>query len=353
MLFTKKRTWSTQRERRSREKGRPPDQPKIFLLCGEQRNAIMSSSVRLSDKERKVWLEHPNIVPLVRLPSLEDDILVCCTVCRYSGLRGRRQSRNPNKNHGIGASMMIIKDFIPILFATMATHNSNNNEIIEGGGRNNNNVLRQQPSIEGVTSIAKTKWLELQTLTYKDQEGKERKWDSVTRTTRKASADADAVVIVPILKRFPSPSTSSDNDENDVMDTILVEQFRPPVGQSTIEFPAGLIDEDETPEQAALRELREETGYIGEACRVLPQVSRPCCMSPGVTDESVHIVVVEVDLNNPYNIDPKPELDDGEYVTIKRLSLKDGIQQLLDQGTSMPIEGLYLFALGLELGRKA
>lgn len=44
---------------------------------------------------------------------------------------------------------------------------------------------------------------------------------------------------------------------------ILQKQFRPPVNAVVIEVPAGLIDEGETPEEAAIRELREETGYVG------------------------------------------------------------------------------------------
>jgi 8-oxo-dGTP pyrophosphatase MutT (NUDIX family) len=78
------------------------------------------------------------------------------------------------------------------------------------------------------------------------------------------------------------------------MDTLLVSQFRPPVGSATMEFPAGLIDGGETPEQAALRELREETGYVGRAATTAPstlQASRPVCMSPGLCDETVQVVV--------------------------------------------------------------
>lgn len=45
---------------------------------------------------------------------------------------------------------------------------------------------------------------------------------------------------------------------------LLEKQFRAPAEKVVIEFPAGLVDEGETPEQAALRELKEETGYSGE-----------------------------------------------------------------------------------------
>jgi ADP-ribose pyrophosphatase len=73
---------------------------------------------------------------------------------------------------------------------------------------------------------------------------------------------------------------------------IFVEQFRPPVNRRTVEFPAGLSgdlegSEEESLEEAARRELLEETGYqAGQMKRVFDGPS-----SAGLTDEMCAIFV--------------------------------------------------------------
>ena len=52
---------------------------------------------------------------------------------------------------------------------------------------------------------------------------------------------------------------------------VLINQYRPAVESYTWEFPAGMIDKGEEPEQACIRELNEETGMKPLEVRFLGQ----------------------------------------------------------------------------------
>jgi ADP-ribose pyrophosphatase len=73
---------------------------------------------------------------------------------------------------------------------------------------------------------------------------------------------------------------------------LLVDQYRVPLGKRCLELPAGLVgDEDagDTTEQAARRELEEETGYRCESVEELGDFYS----SPGLVSEGFTLVRVE------------------------------------------------------------
>ncbi|XP_053107325.1 ADP-sugar pyrophosphatase isoform X2 [Hemicordylus capensis] len=145
-------------------------------------------------------------------------------------------------------------------------------------------------------TIAERKWVKLEQTTYVDSTGRTRTWESVKRTTRKEGASADGVAVIPLLQRTL---------HHDCL--VLVKQFRPPMGGYCLEFPAGLIDDNETPESAALRELEEETGYKGE----LVECSPALCLDPGLTNCTTHIATVTINGDSPANLKPKQKPEEG------------------------------------------
>ena len=72
------------------------------------------------------------------------------------------------------------------------------------------------------------------------------------------------------------------------MNVLLVRQYKHGIGEVVTELPAGMIDEDETPEQCAVRELAEETGYTGAA----PDHVRTFLSDPTNATARFHLFVV-------------------------------------------------------------
>jgi len=157
------------------------------------------------------------------------------------------------------------------------------------------------------TKTASGNWLYLENLEYSDSSGKIQNWESVMRVNGRG-----AVAIVATLK--PSESI------------LLVRQFRPPANGYVIEFPAGLIDDGETPEITAVRELREETGY--HSCVV--EVMSSMFSSPGLSGETVTFVIVDVDENAPENQNLITDFDDSEDIEtfiVKRNKLSEFLKE--------------------------
>ena len=66
---------------------------------------------------------------------------------------------------------------------------------------------------------------------------------------------------------------------------LFVSQYRHAVETQLLEIPAGMLEKDEDPVIAALRELQEETGYRAEKIEKLVDFFT----SPGVVKEKIHI----------------------------------------------------------------
>lgn len=113
-------------------------------------------------------------------------------------------------------------------------------------------------------------WVDLRMRTFVNAHGTARGWEYCTR---KRAVGAVAVAAL----------TPGENPR-----IVLVEQFRPPLNERILEFPAGLVEPGDRPEETALRELEEETGCRGRVLDVGPAVFE----SPGLTNASVAMVTV-------------------------------------------------------------
>lgn len=77
-----------------------------------------------------------------------------------------------------------------------------------------------------------------------------------------------------------------------VMDdkVVLTRQFRYAVNGYTYEFPAGLIDDGESAEDAAVREMKEETGLELRLIKAAEIYTKPYFPTVGLTDEACSMV---------------------------------------------------------------
>ena len=160
-------------------------------------------------------------------------------------------------------------------------------------------------------------------ITYNDPNGKTRTWESAERRTRPRDADIDGVGIIAILE-----SAAGQHE------LVLQKQWRAPLGKVTIEVPAGLVDAGETAEEAAVRELREETGYVG-----VPTETSPVMFNdPGFCNTNLRMVHVAVDMALPENRDPRPQLEESEFIevfTVPLAGLWDECKRLEAEGCAI------------------
>ncbi|MBP3709866.1 MAG: NUDIX hydrolase [Treponema sp.] len=113
----------------------------------------------------------------------------------------------------------------------------------------------------------------------------------------------DWVIVVPVL------------DSN----FLMVKQWRHARNALSIEFPGGVMDDGETPEQSAARELQEETGFTAQKLIQLGTLSP----NPALMTNNVHFFVAE-----HLQKTSQQHLDSDEYIHYMEIPQTEVIAKL-------------------------
>lgn len=117
-----------------------------------------------------------------------------------------------------------------------------------------------------------------------------------------------AVVLVPLLPDEPAPVV------------LMLRQYRPVLGRTILELPAGTREPGEPWLTCAQRELQEETGYRAEALHPLGEV----WAAPGMTNERMALF-----LATDLVADPRP-MDFDEKIAVEPWPLAELTDMALD-----------------------
>ncbi len=145
--------------------------------------------------------------------------------------------------------------------------------------------------------------------------------------TREVVEHRPSVVVVPV-----------DADGN----AILVRQYRYPAEQVLLEAPAGVVEESETPDDCAMRELQEEIGFSSRDLRALGGF----WMSPGYCTEFMYAYLAKDLVPSRLQGDADESIE-VERVSISRASRLIRLGEIQDAKTiAALLMAVYLFDTG-------
>jgi ADP-ribose pyrophosphatase len=121
---------------------------------------------------------------------------------------------------------------------------------------------------------------------------------------------------------------------------ILEKQYRHPVGRWIYEVPAGTLEEGESPEECAIRELMEETGYDVLKLEKLGS----CYLSPGYSTERIHFFLARVGQRG------KANREASEFIELREFELEEVLDMVargeIEDGKTLAL----LLLSGLKMG---